>query len=282
MIGQRGGEHLQLRPFRLVPLLHPVEDGRRISGGGVDRVTVVRDAHDGAVVLDHAVGATHDAVTNLADRKCAHHVRVEHVEEGGGVTSRDIDDTERRTVEDADSRTDSGTFTEHSRCHVFAAAWIEAWTLPLADVLEHRPAITVPLVQRGSSNRVVAIASVATCQGGERHRGVRRTERRGSGVGDVDAEQLRDDARSDDARRLALIVCRTDRGVALDMLHRRHPGADGTLDVGDRGISLEIDKRCRSVGFGNSPTHFCRGRGAFTDVRNGSELGCHDAERAHC
>ena len=66
------------------------------------------------------------------------------------------------------------------------------------------------------------------------------------------------------------------------MLHRRHPGADGTLDVGDRGIALEIDKRCSGIGFGNPPTHFRRGRGALTDVRNRSELGCDDAERAHC
>ncbi len=51
-------------------------------------------------------------------------------------------------------------------------------------------------------------------------------------------------------------MCRSDGGVALDVFHRPHPGADGALEIGHRCVALDVDELAgRAGGVGHPPQH---------------------------
>ena len=170
------------RPLRLQPLLHPVEDLRRAARGGEDEETVVGQAQHRAVVDDHPVDPAHHAVADRADLQVAHHVRVEPVEQHGGVGALHVDLAERRPVEDADPGARRGALAQDRGVHVLTGPRVEAGALPLTDVLEDRSGLDVPVVQAGDPLGVEQPPAVATGQRGEGHRRVRRSERGGAGL----------------------------------------------------------------------------------------------------
>ena len=132
---------------------------------------------------------------------------------------------------------------QHGGLHVLARPRVEPRTLPLPDVLEHgaarRRATRASAVTRSGSSRC---AAVAAGQRRERHRRVRRPERRRAQVGHAHAERVGDDAGGDDPGRLALVVGGADRRVALDVLHRPQARADRA-----RRMSATVASRCRST-----------------------------------
>ena len=69
---------------------------------------------------------------------------------------------------------DGGALAQHGGVHVLAGLRVVPGPLPLADVLEQGAVGDVPGVDRGEPRRVEQLAALASGQGRERHRGVRR------------------------------------------------------------------------------------------------------------
>ncbi len=277
LLGDRRAVHPQLRPLGLQPLLHPVEDLRRAAGGGEDEEAVLGQAQHRAVVDHHPVDPAHDAVADRADLQVAHQVRVEHVEQHGGVGALHVDLAERGAVEDADAGARRGALAQHRGLHVLTGLRVEARALPLADVLEDGPGGDVPVVQGGDPLRVEQPPAVAAGQGGEGHRRVRGPERGGPGVLHRDPEQLGGDPGGDDAGGLALVVRGADGRVALDVLDGAQAGADGTGDVGDRRVALQVDELgapARTGRVRHPPQHQRCGAGAPASGAAGSWSSC--------
>ena len=95
----------------------------------------------------------------------------------------------------------------------------------------------------GDPHGVEQPPAVAAGQRGEGHRRVRRPERGGAesrAIGTPSSSATIPEAMH--ARGLALVVRGADGRVALDVLDRAQPGADGAGDVGDRRVALQVDE----------------------------------------
>ena len=66
LLGDRGQEDIELRPFGLQVVLHVIEDARRAAGRGRDVKAVVRKTRDDAVVHHVAVFPEHQPVAAAA------------------------------------------------------------------------------------------------------------------------------------------------------------------------------------------------------------------------
>ena len=253
VLGDRGREDVQVRPFRLEPLLHPLQDLRRIAGRGRGDEPVFGDPDDRAVVDHHPVDAAHDAVADPAGLQVAHHVRVQHVEKRTGVRTLDVDLAQSGAVHHRDAIACGTAFALHGVVHALARLRVVPRTLPLAYVLEFGPMRDVPRVNRSDAHGIVQLAAVPSGQSGERHRRIGRAERRRPLRGKVDAECVGGDSGGEDAGRLALIVRGSDGGVALDVLKRAQPRTGRTEHIGNRGVALQVDES--SVRIGLSARH---------------------------
>jgi hypothetical protein len=190
----------------LQPFLHPVEDVRRAAGGGEHLEPVLGQPHDGAVVDDHAVDAAHHPVADHADLQGAHHVRVDQVEQRPRVGALHVDLAQRGAVEDADAGAGGVALAQHRGFHVLAGPRVVARAFPLPDILEHRAADHVPVVQCGNAFGVEQTSTAASGQCGEGHRRVGRPKRGGAEVLDRGTQQFGGDSRGDDSGCLALIA----------------------------------------------------------------------------
>ena len=212
--------HRQVRPLGLQPLLHPVQDRRGVAGRRGEQEPVLGQAHHRAVVDRHPVDPAHDAVADRADLEGADEVGVDEVEQPARVRALHLDLAEGGGVHHRHRLPGGPALPQHGGLLVLARAREEPRTLPLPDVLEPGAGADVPLVQRRDPLGVVQVPAVTPGQRRERHRRVRRPERRRAQVGDAHAEGVGDDAGGDDPRRLALVVGGPDGRVALDVLHR--------------------------------------------------------------
>src|SRR3546814_5231864 len=84
---------------------------------------------------------------------------LEAVQERGGVGPDDLDLAERRRVEDADAGTHLKAFARDGGMHILAGPGAIARTLPVADILEHRPLFPRPVVDRCDARRIEQIDS---------------------------------------------------------------------------------------------------------------------------
>ena len=242
MIGQRAQPDPQLRPLGLQPLLHPVEDLGRATGGGEDDEPLRLEPHHRAVVDHHAVHPAHHAVADHAGLQRADQVGVEQVQEHPGVGTLHVDRAEGRTVQDPHPGTDSGGLPPDRVVHRLAVEGVVAGPQPLPHRLELGAVSDVPVVHRGDPDGLVEIAAIAARQRGERHRRVRRSMGGRAQLAQRQPGELGDDPGRQHTRGLSLIMSGADRGVALDVLHRAHPGSDRAGDVGDGRIALQVDE----------------------------------------
>ena len=248
MLGDRGREDAQFGPFGLQPLLHPVENSRGITRGGSDNEVVVGETDDRAIVFHHAVGRAHHAVTDRANLQRTHQVRVEHVEEGAGIRTLQVDFAEGGPVEASDRGTGGGALAGDRCVEVFPRQRVIPGPFPLADVFEQRAVRDVPVVDGGDPNRVEQFAAVGTGQYGEGDRGERRTEHRRAQRGDRDVETRGHHTGADNPGGFALIESGAEGRIALDMLHRAETRAGGTQQLSDGDIALHVDET--HIGFG--------------------------------
>ncbi len=250
LLGDGGAVDAQFGPLGLQPLLHPVQNGRRVAGGGGDQEALLGEPDDGAVVEDHAVRAAHHAVADRAGLQGAHHVGVEQIEEGCGVRPLHVDLAEGGGVHERDALAGGTALAQHGGLHVLAVLRVVPGPLPLTDVLEEGAVLGMPAVQGGRAYRVVQRATVAAREGGEGDGRVGRAERRQAERGDVHAEEFRDDAAGENAGCPALVVGRACRGVALGVLDRAQARSGRAGQVVDGDVALEVDEagcvgRCR-------------------------------------
>src|SRR5690606_13506115 len=110
----------------------------------------------------------------------------------------------------------------------------------LADVLELGAVLQVPGLHRGVALGLEQLATVATGNRAETHRGVVRAEHGGAHLRDADAHGTGGDGQTVDVAQLALVGAETQRGVALDVLDRLEALAGGQLDAGRGDVVLQV------------------------------------------
>ena len=179
------------------------------------------------------------------------------VEEDADVRTLEVDLAEGRGVHHRHGTASGRSLAQYGVVHRLALAREVPRPLPLADVLEHRPVLDVPGVDRGGPDRVVEAAAIPARQLRERHRHVWRAVRRDAEGAGLLAEECRGDRTGQHAAGLALVAARPDRRVPLDVLDRRQPCAQRTTDVGHGRVPFQVDER-RVLVAGAVP----RGRGA--------------------
>ena len=101
LLGDRDIGHVEIGEQRLVGEFHLRHHLGGIGRGGGHHVMVLGEARGGAVVIDDAVLAQHEAVARLADGQRREGVAVELVEEDTGILALDVDLAERRDIADA-------------------------------------------------------------------------------------------------------------------------------------------------------------------------------------
>src|SRR5205085_3285811 len=84
-LGYRGAEYVELGPFRVQPLLEPLEDRGGIAGRRRQEDPVRRETGADAIVEYHAVLAAHDAVAAMPDPEVLPAIDVDAVEKAAGV-----------------------------------------------------------------------------------------------------------------------------------------------------------------------------------------------------
>ena len=119
----------------------------------------------------------------------------------------------------------------------------------MSDVLEGGAVRRVPIVQRRDADRLEEIAEVAAGEHAVAHRGVRRPEGGGAGLGDAATRGRGEDRERVDVRGLALVGRHAGGGVALEMLHRAEAFLRGEMHVARDDVALEVDERLRRVDF---------------------------------
>ena len=226
--------HPQVGPLGLRPLLHPVEYPRGVAGRRRHQEAVVGQPRDRAVVEHHAVDPAHDPVADGADGERGDDVGVEPVEELARVRADHLDLAQGGRVQDRDGGARRDAFAAYRLVHRLAVARVIAGPPPLADVLELRLERHMRVVRRSLPDGVEQRVAVASRQGREQHRHVRRAER-----GQLDARA--GGQRRQEPGGLALVVRRTGRRVALHVLHRAQPRAGGPRDIGHGHVALQVD-----------------------------------------
>ena len=118
---------------------------------------------------------------------------------------------------------------------------IEPGPLPLADILEHRALLDVPVMDRRRAHGVEAVAAGAAGQHRERYRLDRRPRGGGADVARPLAEQLGRDGGGIGLCGAALVGAGARQGVALDVLDRAQAGVHGAAQVGDGDVAVQVD-----------------------------------------
>ena len=242
VVGDRGHVDLQVGPLGLEPPLQPRHHRGRPGRGGVHQVAVAGQPGRHAVVHDHAVLAEHEAVAAAAHAEAPPAVDVDAIQEFGGVRTLDIDLAEGGGVEDPDAGAHGDALPVHRVVHGLAGPGVVPGALPLADVLELRAGLDVPLVDGGLTDRVEERAHVPArdCAVGDRGVGLAEggrahlTERRAEGLGQH--------SNAVDGARLALVGAHAEGGVALDVLDGLVALSRGNEYVGGSNVGLEVDE----------------------------------------
>ena len=102
----------------------------------------------------------------------------------------------------------------------------------------------VPGMDGGEPRGIEQVSAVASGEGGEGDRRVRGPVGGGADLarGRAVVERRRDQSDRVDRGRLALVVGRADRGVALDVLDAAHARTGGPEHVGDGLVALQVDE----------------------------------------
>ena len=101
----------------------------------------------------------------------------------------------------------------------------------------------MPVVHGGAAHGSQVGANAAPCQRTERGGRIGWPKRGGAYALDIHAAFSSHDGQGIEIRGLALVRAHTQRGVALEMLHRHITFEVRQLDVVHRHVTLEVDKR---------------------------------------
>ena len=211
LLGGRGQEDLQLRPFGLEVVLHMGEHARRAACCRRDMEAVGRQPGDDAVVEDVAILLQHQPVAAAAGFELQPTIDVDAVHELGRIGADDLDLAQRAGVEDADMLAHRRAFARHRLAHVLIAAWKIPGALPEPDILEPRALFLGPAMDRRLARGVEKGAARWADQRAEGDGRIGRPEGGRADCRQGLVQNAGDDAERVHVRALAL-VCRHARG----------------------------------------------------------------------
>ena len=115
-------------------------------------------------------------------------------------------------------------------------------TQPQTRLQPHAAVRPMPIVHRGAAFGLEVFSDITARQNAQRHRRVGRAEGGGAGLRHVQRPGLCHQAQAVDIGGLALVCTHSQRGVALQMLHRHIAFALRQFHIGGRHVVLKVQK----------------------------------------
>ena len=157
--------HVQIRPFRLQPLLQPAHYPRRAAGsGGQVKMPVAQARHD-PVIHDHAVLAQHDAVVAAPVHHPGDIMGVDTFQEGHCIRTLHLYLAQGGGIHDCQRPARREAFPGHRVVHPLAFPGIIPGAQPLPYHFKFGP------------GRLVPVDAERSCAPGHRDRRLRRRRR---------------------------------------------------------------------------------------------------------
>ena len=195
-----------------------------------------------AVVEHHALFVEHETVAAAPYAELRPPIDVDAVQKRRRVRPPDVDLAEGRRVEDPGRAAHGEALPIDRVAHRLAGPGVVPGALPLADVLELRPGLAVPIVHRRLPDRVEELAQIPARHCAEGDRRVWLSERRSPYLRDRPVEYFGERADPVDRTRPALVRTHPQCGVALDVLDQLVPLAGGDGYVSYSRVGLEVDE----------------------------------------